>query len=74
VAGWAIAQHRLGEVYARGDVVERDVVQAFLWLQRAAQQHYLPAGAALTELEAGMTASELATAHIQAARTARSGI
>lgn len=58
-AGWAIAQHRLAELYRAGTGVPRDRVTAYLWYQRAAVQHYPPARTALERLAGEMTEAEL---------------
>jgi hypothetical protein len=42
-AGWAIAQHRLGEYYA----ADADAERSRGWYQRAADLHYAPSVAAL---------------------------
>ena len=57
--GWAIAQHRLAELYQAGTGVPQDRVSAYLWYQRAAMQHYPPAQMALEQLAGEMTESEL---------------
>jgi TPR repeat protein len=57
--GWAIAQHRLAQLYHTGTGVTQDRVTAYLWYQRAAMQHYPPSQSALDELAEEMTEAEL---------------
>ncbi|MGD8644030.1 MAG: hypothetical protein PVI15_07060 [Chromatiales bacterium] len=57
--GWAIAQHRLAQLYHSGTGVAQDRVTAYLWYQRAAMQHYPPSQGALEALAEEMTEAEL---------------
>ncbi len=41
--GFAPAQHHLGSMYAKGEAVPQNDVQAHLWLSLAAAQGYEPA-------------------------------
>lgn len=60
--GWAIAQHRLGEIYSVGNGVPRSLVRAYVWYQRAAGQGYPPARDELARISKEMTTRELDTA------------
>jgi TPR repeat protein len=64
--GAAIAQLNLGDLYARGIGVERDLVQASMWLQLAARQAHRWAARRLEQIHPAMTASEVAEARRRA--------
>lgn len=48
--GDAEAQYRLGLLYAAGDGVPKDVVQAIRWLRKAVDQGYVEAQRKLSEM------------------------
>ncbi len=59
INGNATAQYNVGVMYARGEGVHVDYIQAHRFLSRSAEQNYVNATEALEELEAAMVASEL---------------
>lgn len=61
-AGNALAQMNLGDLYARGRGVERDLVQAWVWLSRAAGQGRDWAARRREEIAARMRDAQLAQA------------
>lgn len=61
-AGDANAQLRLGRLYARGEIVEADPVNAYVWLSRAAAQHAVAADKELGAIAATLTPADLARA------------
>ena len=65
-AGHPVAQLNLGELYSRGRGVERDLVQAHLWLSRAAAQGRQWPRQRLVQIERFMTPGELAKARAAA--------
>lgn len=60
--GNLVAQLNLGDLYARGVGVERDFVQAYLWLDLAARQGREWAARRRGEVAAGMTPAQTAKA------------
>lgn len=56
--GYADAQWKLGLCYRDGKGVERNLIWAKLWLDKAARKGQEEARAALAQLEAGMTSAE----------------
>ena len=61
-AGVTEAQTLLGTIYARGSGVPRDLVRAYAWLHRAAEQHSPNAQLILDSVAALMTAEEIEAA------------
>ena len=59
INGDADAQLRLGRLYAKGEIVEADPVNAYVWLSRAADQHALRASQERENVAAAMTPAEL---------------
>ena len=66
-AGLAEAQILLGTIYARGDAVPRDLVRAYAWLYKAAQQDSPNALLILESVAGLMTAEEIEAAKALAA-------
>ena len=61
-AGVTEAQTLLGTIYARGDGVPRDLVRAYAWLQRAAEEKGPNAQLILDSIAGLMTPEEIAEA------------
>jgi TPR repeat protein len=62
-AGNGDAQLRLGRLYARGEIVDADPVNAYVWLSRAAERH-----TELAARERDAIAATLSTAELEKAR------
>ncbi len=58
-AGWAIAQHRLGDIYREGNGVPKSLILAYAWYHRAADQGYPPAREALARISEHMSLGEI---------------
>lgn len=71
--GSSRAQHRLARMYAQGQDVPRDIVQAHMWFSLAAAGGVKEAAESLDSIARQMTPDQIAKAEEMAAKRRRSG-
>ena len=65
--GNPFAQYKLGRIYERGQVVSKDLVEAYKWYLLSSQHGDKPAGQSLRRLETVLTPTQIDEAKRRAA-------